>query len=209
MGGGESDLRGELDAALRAHDRPGAVASALRALDDGRVGLLELYGILSQILVDLGAAWQVGAAEVWQEHYVTGVVRTIVEACAPRVDAAAPAVRGDTVVLVAPDDEYHDLGLRMLTDRFTLAGWRAHFLGANVPVNELIAAVRELRADAAVLSASTHFHRVSLHKYAARVAAAHPDLRIWVGGPAFAREHDGWSSDSVLNPLAVPPAGEA
>lgn len=203
---GEVAVRADLDQALRAHDRHGAIAAALRALDDGTIAVPDLYSVLSEILVEVGSAWQAGTAEVWQEHYVTGIVRSIVEACALRVEAAAPRDRTATVVLAAPDDEYHDLGLRMLADRFTLAGWRAHFLGANVPVTEVSTAVRELGAHAVALSASTHYHRVSLRAYVAALAIAHPDLRIWVGGPAFAHEHDGWADEMVLDPRAIPAA---
>jgi MerR family transcriptional regulator, light-induced transcriptional regulator len=197
-------LRAELAEALGAYDRQRAVAVALDAVDEGSVSIDALYRILSEMLVEIGAAWQRGTAEVWQEHYATGVVRTIVEACAPRVEEQAPAGRTSTVVLAAPSDEYHDLGLRMLADRFTLAGWRAHFLGADVPLQELTAAVDELGADAVTLSASTHFHRLALKEYAAGLAESHPQVRIWVGGAAFAHEHDGWPAEMVLDPLAVP-----
>ena len=205
---GHSGLRPDLDRALRAHDRDAAVRVALRAVDDDTVSIRDLYTTLSEILVEVGSAWQTGTATIWQEHYVTGVVRTIVEACAPRVAHVAPEPRA-TIVLAAPDDEYHDLGLRMLADRFTLAGWRAHFLGANVPLQELVAAVRELGADAVALSASTHFHRVSLRQYVPALIEADPDIRIWVGGPAFAHEHVGWDDDMILDPLAVPTAEDA
>ncbi|MEX2550836.1 MAG: B12-binding domain-containing protein, partial [Nitriliruptoraceae bacterium] len=137
-----------LDDALCALDRAWAVSLASQALEDGSVSLHELYDLLAGILVDLGSAWQSGTAEVWQEHAVTGIVRTIVEACIHEVEAAAPVERPATVVLAAPSDEYHDLGLRMLADRFTLAGWRAHFLGANVPLAQVRWAVQELSADA-------------------------------------------------------------
>jgi MerR family transcriptional regulator, light-induced transcriptional regulator len=203
------DLRTALDAALSDLDRAAAVRRALAALDDGAVTVPELYTILSAALVAVGASWRSGTTEVWQEHAVTGIVRTLVEACALQVEAAAPPDRPETVVLAAPDDEYHDLGLRMLADRFTLAGWRAHFLGANVPVAQLVAAVHHLGADAAALSASTHFHRLRLRTYVDTLAAAHPDLRIWVGGPAFAYGHEGWADELVLDPREVPVAGDA
>lgn len=204
-----ASLRTELAEALAAYDRPRAVAVALDAVDDGSVSIDTLYRTLSEMLVEIGAAWQADAAEVWREHYATGVVRTIVEACAPRVEEHAPAGRTSTVVLAAPSDEYHDLGLRMLADRFVLAGWRAHFLGADVPLPELIAAVDELGADAVTLSASTHFHRLALKQYAGSLAEAHPQLRVWVGGAAFAHEHDGWPAGMVLDPLAIPePEGD-
>lgn len=206
--GGDSGLRPDLERALRAYDRDGALRVALDALADGTISIRDLYTALSEILVDVGSAWQTGTATIWEEHYVTGVVRTIVETCAPHVAQSAPEPSG-TVVLAAPDDEYHDLGLRMLADRFTLAGWRAQFLGANVPLAELIAAVRRLDADAVALSASTHFHRVSLRQYVPALLEAAPDIRIWVGGPAFAHEHDGWDDEMILDPLAVPAVEES
>lgn len=190
--------------AIRRFDRVGAVTLALRSLDEGSTSISGLYEQLGDILVETGDAWRQGSVEVWQEHLITGIVRTIVEACAHRVEEEAPSDRRATVLVAAPEDEYHDLGLRMLADRFTLAGWRAYFLGAALPVREAISAVTETGADAIALSASTHFHRLALSPYVAVLTRAHPDLRIWVGGPAFAHEHDGWPSEMVLDPDSIP-----
>lgn len=203
-----TDASAELRAALRdriaAHDRPGAVAAALAAVADERLTIPELYDLLAAYLVEVGASWKSGETEVWQEHYATAVVRTIVEVCHPLLAERAAAPNGRTVVLAAPPEEYHDLGLRMLADRFTLAGWTAHLLGGNVPAQELIAAVGELGADAAVISVYTHFHRIALKQYVEDLKSAHPQLRVWVGGAAFAREHDGWPDDMVLDPAQIP-----
>jgi methanogenic corrinoid protein MtbC1 len=92
----------------------------------------------------------------------------------------------------------------MLADRFTLAGWTAHLLGGNVPADELIAAVSELGADAAVVSVYTHFHRIALKQYMEDLRTAHPQLHVWVGGAAFAREHDGWPDNMLLDPAQIP-----
>jgi methanogenic corrinoid protein MtbC1 len=205
----EPSIRQRLDASLAAFDRERATTEALAALDAGSATVPELYRMLSDSLVRVGAAWQQGAAEVWQEHLMSGIVRTVVEACAPIVEARAPKARGGTIVLAAPPDEYHDLGLRMVTDLFTLAGWRAYCLGGNVPVAQVSAAVAELGADAVALSASTHFHRLVLKGYVADLVEAHPGLRVWVGGPAFTHEHDGWDDAQVLDPGSIPRAGEA
>lgn len=199
-------LRTELEHAITRHDRAGALASALGAVDAGAISLPELYRLLGEMLVDTGRDWRSGRVEVWQEHYLSGVVRTIVESCASRVEAQAPVDRERTVILAAPAEEHHDLGLRMLTDRFILAGWRAHFLGADVPLAQLTAAVTAFSAEAVALSASTHFHRLTLRSYVSGLHHTHPGLRIWVGGPAFAHEHDDWAEAMVLDPLAAPPA---
>lgn len=200
----DPSLRRHLWETIRRHDRAGAVSASTEALDTQSTTLSDLYDTLSDLLIYVGDSWQKGAAEVWQEHLTTGIVRTIVEALALRIERAAPAERRAVVVLAAPSDEYHDLGLRMLTDRFTLAGWRAHFLGADLPAGEAIDAVDQLDADALALSASTHFHRLSLRMYVDTVRLAHPNLRIWVGGAAFAHEHHGWPEEMMLHPAAVP-----
>lgn len=189
---------------IAARDRTAAVADALAAVQDGSVTIPELYDMLCALLVEVGASWQAGETEVWEEHYATATVRTIVEACEPLVAERAAAPVDRAVVLATPPEEYHDLGLRMTADRFELVGWTVHLLGANVPAEELIAAARELGAHAIVLSASTHFHRLGLRTYVDEVAAALPEVRIWVGGAAFAVEHDGWPPEMVLTIADIP-----
>lgn len=203
-----SDLQTTLQEAIDRHDRVGAVRVALDVLEDGSATPDELYGVLSEIMVGVGSAWQEGTTEVWEEHLASSIVRTVVESATLVVDRLAPAERTATVVLAAPDDEYHDLGLRMLADRFALAGWKSHLLGAAVPVEQAVAAVAALGADAIVVSASTHFHRLSLRGYVAHLVEAHPTLRIWVGGAAFKHEQLGWPETMVLAADRVPPPGQ-
>lgn len=189
---------------IDARDRAGAVNAALGAVRAGELSVPELYDICCSLLVGVGASWQTGETEVWEEHYATATVRTIVEACEPLVLEHAAAPNGRAVVLATPPDEYHDLGLRMTADRFALAGWRVHYLGASLPAGELIAAVRGTGADAVVLSASTHFHRVSLRTYVDELRAACPGVRVWVGGAAFAVETEHWAPDELLRIADIP-----
>lgn len=203
-----NSFRNALERDIAAYDRPKAIATALEAIDSGTVTIEELYDLLSETLTGIGGEWQRGEAEVWQEHLVTSVVRGIVEGMALRVEEVAPRERGAVVVLAAPSDEYHDLGIRMLTDRFAMAGWHTYLLGGNVPLSELVRAVGELGADAVALSASTHFHRATLKSYVDGLSEEHPDVRVWVGGPAFATEASGWPPETVLDGHHIPEPGE-
>lgn len=203
----QSDVREQFERAIGEYDRPRAIDIALGAVDDGILPIEDLYRYLSQFLVDIGAAWQRGAEEVWQEHFASGVIRTVVESCAVRVERAAPVERKGTVILATPSDEYHDLGLRMISDGFTLAGWRSQYLGANVPIAELISAIEALNVDAVVLSAATHFHRVSVRPYVDALAVSHPSVNLWLVGSAFTHEHDGWPDEMILDPDAIPDPG--
>lgn len=199
----DDQLRAALEERIHAHDRGGAVAVALRAVTEEGVAIEDLYDVLGALLVDVGVAWQAGELPVWREHEATAVARTIVEACAPLLaERAAPPV-GRTVVLATLSEEFHDLGLRMLADRFVLAGWTVHLLGASLPVEELIDAVDELGADTVALSASTHYHRLRLRRELDALLAARPGLQVWVGGAAFA-DGDGWPDAPRLDPADVP-----
>lgn len=185
-------LRSTLEASLASRDRAGAVNAALAAVDSGSLGIAELYTlVLGPLLADTGSAWQRGETMVWEEHLASATVRTIIESLAPRVLAqAAEKPARDTVVLLAcPPEEYHDLGLRMLFDRFLLAGYPAFYLGADAPVPEILRAAQTLGAGLVVLSASTHFHRVSLRQVVEDIVCELPGrAQVAVGGPAFEGE---------------------
>jgi MerR family transcriptional regulator, light-induced transcriptional regulator len=111
---------------LAARDKPGAVAAAVTAVGDGAVTIDELYrDVLAPLLVGVGSRWQEGEMHVWEEHFVAATVRTIIEALYAVVQKARiswPPI-GRTVVLACPPDETHDIGLRMLADRFEMVGW--------------------------------------------------------------------------------------
>ncbi len=191
-------IRDSIDAALAERDRAGALTAALDAVDSGNVSIPDLYtSVLGPLLTDTGFAWQRGAARIWEEHYATAVVRSIVESLAPKVieEARGMPPRDITVLLACPSEEHHDLGLRMLFDRFLLAGYSAHFLGADTPVAEICHAAEALGAKLVVLSASTHYHRVRLREVIDRLKRElPPGTRIAVGGPAFERETERFGS---------------
>ncbi len=198
------ELRHQLDSALANRDRRVAVETALAAVANGVVGVVQLYTqVLGPLLVDTGTAWQAGTERVWEEHYASATIRTIVEALYPEVMRQAAAVpRRDTRVLLAsPPRELHDLGLRMLADRFELAGYSVTFLGANTPLGEIAAAAQSTSADLVVLSISTLYERVELREFLEELRKRVPDCDIRVGGPAFTRDAD-WPAVDLLD-LAV------
>lgn len=196
-----AELREELERHLAERDRPGGVRSALVAVRSGRLDVEALYTrVLAPLLVDTGAAWQQGATQIWEEHFATAMIRTIIEALYLDVmDAGAAAPRlGKVAVLACPPEESHDLGLRMLTDRLTIHGWDSYFLGADTPVDQIVAAATSLRADLVALSAATHYNRLLLREVIDMLKRQLPGVRIGVGGPAFANDRS-WPADELLS----------
>ena len=189
-----SALATRLQALLAAHEREAAVTEVLRAVEAG-LGVEQLYDeVLLPLLRTLGAGWQTGQTAVWEEHVATQAIRSAVEALYPRIlarKAGVPPVPV-TVAFFCPPDEAHDLGLRMLADRFDLHGFRTVYVGASTPVDDMVACAQDVSADVVCLSASTHFHRTALRHAVAALEAAVPGVRVLVGGAAFVHETQGW-----------------
>lgn len=187
---------------LAEHDKAAAVRTAVEAVEGGAVSIPTLYQeVLWPLLSHTGQAWQSGQVRIWEEHFASAVARTIVEMLYPsvlKVKASAPAT-GRSVLLACPPEEFHDLGLRMVADRFDMAGWATYYLGADTPPSELVDAARRLGVDAVVISSSTHFHRVALRHHFHQVKQELGNVQVWVGGSAFAHSTQGWSSGELLD----------
>lgn len=207
------ELRQQLDGHLAARDRGAAVQTTQTAVRDGRISIDDLYTrVLAPLLRDTGNAWAQGAMQVWQEHFATATVRTIVEGLYEQVltEAAQRERNGKVIVLACPSGEAHDMGLRMLTDRLTLNGWDAYFLGADTPTEEIVAAAQALNADVVALSVATHYNRALLREVMNELKATLPGTRVGVGGPAFAADQN-WPASDLLDEgkLGLPaPRGE-
>jgi methanogenic corrinoid protein MtbC1 len=188
--------------ALAGHDKATAVRTAVEAVTSGAVSIPVLYReVLTRILADTGAAWQTGRTSIWEEHLASATVRTIVEIVYPGVlkAKAGGEPSGRSVLLACPPEEGHDLGLRMVSDRFDMAGWTTYFLGPDTPVAEIADAARRLGVDAVVMSSSTHFHRVAVRHAVDALKKELPGVDIWIGGPAFVGAATGWLPQEVVD----------
>ncbi len=194
-------LRTRLEELIAAHDRADAVAAALEAVESGRIDLRSLHHeVLSPMLRDTGHEWQEGHTRVWEEHFTTATVRTIVEALYPHVQrmrAAAP-VTGHSILLACPEDEAHDLGLRMLADMFDASGWTTFLLGADTPTVEIADAAAALGVDHVLLAAVTFIDRVRIRGVLDKLHERLPGVRLLVAGCEADCSERGLSDDEVF-----------
>lgn len=199
---GARALLGVLATHLADHDRPAAVTAALEAVESGGIGIEELYGqVLSPLMVQVGDGWQTGQTRIWEEHLATSAVRTIVEALYPRVlkIKARRGENGRRVLLACPPHEYHELGLRMLADRFEMAGWTVFLLGADVPGQELVDAARRLDVEILVMTTKTLFHQVKVRGHVERLATVAPGLRVLVDGMSYTCDAGGLCEQEIFD----------
>jgi methanogenic corrinoid protein MtbC1 len=199
-------LRARLDDLLFARDRTGFVTTVLDAVRNRTIAIPRLYAlVLGPLLAEEGFRWQSGGLAVWQEHEASAIVRTAIEALYPlvakRATEATPTERA--VLLACPPQEQHDIGIRMLADRFALAGWTAHFLGADTPIPEIVAATKATGAKLIVLSAATHFHRLHVREYLVQLQTGLPGVEVLLTGPAYVSEADAALGEALLDAEAL------
>jgi methanogenic corrinoid protein MtbC1 len=147
--------------------------------------------IVFPALREIGRMWHGAEATVAEERVVSETTRRLMTLLTQAGSSSRDV--GKTVISAAVAGNAHDLGVRAVADCFEVAGWRSICLGANVPVPEIAIAVQYFNADLVVLAATLATQIKSPQaSIAALRAASGTNVKILVGGPAFAEAPDLW-----------------
>jgi len=139
---------------------------------------------------EAGRMWLCGEIPIADEHYGTAIVDRVLwmlQDHLPRPSADAPRV-----LAMGVGGNLHDFGMRMVAQRLQLAGFAVHYLGSNMPANDLDWLFQDRSFDLVAISAMLTLHLGTLAATVARVraiAAAAPGANrpaILVGGQPFA-----------------------
>lgn len=193
---------------LDAFDKEQATSYCLRLLEEKKVTIPKLYQSifaqsLNRIEVPRGSADEL----IWREHAQTNIVRGIVESAYPfvlheRDDYQSKGTPG-RILLACPEEEYHELGIRMGADFYTIAGFDVHFIGSNLPRSSMISAVQELNPDYVGISVTNYLRLVQLKRIVESLREKiGTSIKIVVSGSAF--NHTGSSAqdfgaDELIN----------
>lgn len=124
-------------------NKDACVLLALEALKNNEITIPVLYEeVLRPALYSIDTS--IGMEDsIWIEHVKTSIIKTVVESVYPFVIELKKQVKplGIKVVLACPEREYHDVGLRMVADFFSLNGYEAIFVGTNTPREQVYCAV--------------------------------------------------------------------
>ncbi len=168
----------------------GAVARDPRvveqALDDAfAVGSFEhvVDGWLMPALRVLGAEWSAGRVDVAGEHVVSATVHRRLGAA---MEAAGHAVGVPRVAVGTARGARHELGALAFSVVLRRAGLDVVYLGADLPPEHWVAAVRRHWPHAVVLTASMAADVVATRETVSALRATDPALPVYVGGAAQA-----------------------
>ena len=148
--------------------------------------LSEVYLRLVQpVMYRIGTMWEDGEVSVAQEHLATAVASRLMTLAYQEV-SVFNGTRGRAIVTAAPG-ELHELGARIVADLLEAAGWDITFLGANVPVDQVVALAADLEPAFVAASATMPYHLLGVRDLVRNLHAV-PELSevpVMAGGLAF------------------------
>jgi methanogenic corrinoid protein MtbC1 len=113
----------------------------------GSQNLIE--GLVAPLMVEVGRRWHEGQLLAAHEHLATGVLQGLV---ARILADAQPREPKGVLVVATTEGQAHEVGGLMAAAMAAQSAWRVVYLGAQLPSEEIVAAVKQVGADALALS---------------------------------------------------------
>ncbi len=163
--------------AIRAFDR-----EALEGLVAQQLGLLGLHAFASEVVLPLaerlGTLWALGRIPIAAEHMASEVLLHALKG-----GLRLGRGRGPLVLAGCLPGERHEWGILAAMAFAQEHGWRVHYLGADLPLTEVVDAARKLSPAAIALSCNDPaIVRASLSALAALPSRLPPRTMAVLGG---------------------------
>ena len=113
----------------------------------GVAGFLDL--VAAPALQKIGQGWSEGTVSIAQEHLASAVFRRTLGGILRVYEANGGAPR---LVVATPPRHVHELGALLAAGTAAAEGWDVTYLGADLPIAEILASARQVGANAVALS---------------------------------------------------------
>ena len=160
--------------------------------------------ILDPVMREIGRRWERSLISSAQEHVASALATRMMSVAYSKFDME-PTL-GKRAVVCAGPHEQHQIGAWMVSDLLEVRGWDARLLGANPSPDGLLSLLDQFRPAILAVSVTMPFHLRDAAQLIETVRARPglQDLKIMVGGPAFAMDEtlptaigaDGYASDA-------------
>lgn len=157
--------------------------------------------ILKKSLYTVGELWEASKISVATEHLASAIIETILSEIYFKVFTENKIDK--TVVVACTENEFHQVGVKMVSDIFQMNGWQVHFFGANTDIGQIIETIEKVNPDILALSLSIPFNLPTLDRMLDKIKSHFPDLFVLVGGQAFL--HGGFDVLEKYNQLIYKP----
>lgn len=140
---------------------------------------------LKPALYTIGELWEQNKISVATEHLASAIVESLLNEIYLHLKALKKVEK--TVIVTCLENEYHQIGARMVSDIFELNGWNVYFLGTNTPQKDLLNYIRMVKPHLVAISLSIYFHLPTLESTLNQIRSEFPETPVLIGGQAFLR----------------------
>ncbi len=179
--GAEARPAGRLDEILAALDHfDSGEVQRLLSLQLSALGAARFAREIAVPLVrEIGERWANGQMGIAREHLASSVLRSLLGSA---LQPTATSLLGPRIVFASPTGERHELGLLMAALTAVGAGANALYLGAELPVEDLLGAVEDTDAAALALSLVTVPAAQAARTVSALRGGLASEVHLWLGG---------------------------
>ena len=190
-----------------------ACLQAARDLDPARLelelaraaavlGIPELIdGVLVPLLEELGEGWRTGRLRIYHEHLATALVRSLLESLRASL---LPPISAPTMIVTTPSGQVHELGALTVAVLATADGWRATYLGPELPVEEIAGAALRRKAGLVAISLTLKDSSEDLLRQVEILRELLPvSATLMIGGRAAAELGDRNLPHGVIRPGSI------
>ena len=181
-------------------------AAELHAVLERAAVTLGVPGFLDQVvgpsLQEIGRGWSEGTVSIAQEHLATAVFRRVLGWLLQVYEVNHSAPR---LIVATPPRHRHELGAMLAGAAAASQGWDVTYLGADLPVAEIVAAARQVSANGVALSiVYPAVDPILVSDLQQLRTGLDPRAGVLVGGSAALLDHDRLVSmgAAVVNSLA-------
>lgn len=140
------------------------------------------FEIFSPMLYEIGEAWYRGEIRIAAEHYastfIRGILLNLLQAFP--IYSAAP-----TILIGCAPEEFHEIAALMLSVLLRREGYQVEFLGADLPVDDLVLYASDVAPDMVILSASFEHSARPLFNMQAKLNKIPGKPKLGFGGRYF------------------------
>lgn len=169
--------------------------SILLAMLNQNISIPDLYEyVFRRSLYQIGELWSKKKLTVADEHLASALCENLIAHLQNQQNL--PKKIEKKVLISCVTSNLHQIGPKMVSNIFELIGWESYYLGANMPISDLIEVIDRYLPNVICLSIALVEHIKILELTVKEIRYQHPQIPILVGGVAFANDQP--SSNDLL-----------
>jgi len=142
-----------------------------------------IFDLVVPVIRVIDEGWSKGSIRIRQEHLASATLRAVLDSYRSTLSAQPNAPK---LIVSTPQGQLHELGALMAAILASGAGWSTHYLGPNLPAEEIAQAAKETNAQAIALSIVYPFDDATTSHELCEIRDILPSIPILVGGRASA-----------------------